>query len=37
LASEKRWNELFESSQDELARFADEALAEHKVGKTTQL
>jgi hypothetical protein len=37
LASEKRWNELFENSQDELARLADEALAEHNSRKATHL
>lgn len=37
LASEKRWDELFENSQDELVRLADEALAEHKAGKVTRL
>jgi TRAP-type C4-dicarboxylate transport system substrate-binding protein len=37
LASEKRWNDLFESSQDELARLADEALAEHRARGTTRL
>jgi hypothetical protein len=34
LQSEQRWNELFARSQDMLARMADEALAEHKAGKT---
>lgn len=34
LASEKRWDELFETSQDLLSQWADEALAEHRAGKT---
>jgi hypothetical protein len=37
LRSEQRWNELFARSQDVLARMADEALAEHKAGKTLPL
>jgi len=37
LRSEQRWNELFARSQDMLAKMADEALAEHKAGKTLPL
>ena len=34
LASEKRWSELFDQSQDLLSKLADDALAEHRAGKT---
>ena len=34
MRSEKRWAELFKHSQDQLAEFADQALAEHEAGKT---
>ena len=34
LASEKRWADLFAKSQAPLARLAEEALAEHRAGKT---
>lgn len=34
LASEQRWNDLFASSQDLLAELAEEALVEHRAGKT---
>lgn len=34
IQSDKRWSELFASSQDLLSKLADEALAEHKAGKT---
>lgn len=37
LASEKRWDEAFAASQDLLAQMADEALAEHRAGKTLPL
>jgi 16S rRNA C967 or C1407 C5-methylase (RsmB/RsmF family) len=37
LRSEQRWNELFARSQDLLEKMADEALAEHKAGKTLPL
>ena len=37
LASERRWNEAFASSQDALSRLADEALAEHRRGETREL
>jgi hypothetical protein len=34
LASERRWAEAFAASQDVLEQLADEALAEHRAGKT---
>lgn len=34
MQSEKRWAKLFKSSQDKLSKLADEALAEHRAGKT---
>lgn len=34
IQSEKRWAKLFKSSQDQLAKLADEALSEHRAGKT---
>ena len=37
IASEKRWSEAFAGSADELSRLADEALAEHRAGKTQAL
>jgi hypothetical protein len=37
LQSEQRWNELFARSQDLLATMADEALAEHRAGRTVPL
>ena len=37
LASEERWSELFENSQDALAELAEEALAEYRAGKTKPL
>ena len=37
LASEERWSKLFEGSQDVLADLAEEALAEHRAGKTKPL
>ena len=37
LASEKRWGELFDKSQDVLADLAGEALAEYRAGKTKVL
>lgn len=30
----KRWDEAFAASQDELAAMADEAIAEHRAGKS---
>lgn len=37
IESEKRWDELFAQSQDELGRLADKALAEHRRGETQRL
>lgn len=37
LASEQKWGELFAKSQDKLAELAEEALAEHRAGKTKPL
>jgi hypothetical protein len=37
LASERRWEELFAGSHDLLAELADEALAEHRAGRTEKL
>jgi hypothetical protein len=37
LGSEEHWNELFANSQDKLAKMAEEALAEHRAGKTVPL
>jgi hypothetical protein len=37
LASERRWEELFAGSHDVLAGLADEALAEHRAGRTEKL
>lgn len=37
LASEKRWDEAFAASEDLLSELADEALAEHRQGKTKLL
>lgn len=37
IASEKRWNELFSSSQGLLTELAEEALAEHRAGETQLL
>ena len=37
LESERRWAELFAGSQAQLARLAEEALAEHARGETTDL
>jgi hypothetical protein len=34
LASEQRWSDSFEKSQDALENLAQEALAEHRAGKT---
>ena len=34
LESERKWNSLFESSQDELAKLAEDALKEHAAGET---
>ena len=37
LASEQRWSNALASSQDKLSVLADEALAEHRQGKTKPL
>lgn len=37
LASERRWQELFAGSPDLLAELADQALAEHRAGRTEKL
>jgi hypothetical protein len=37
LEAEARWDELFAGSQDLLAQLADEALAEHRAGRTEVL
>jgi len=34
LASEQRWGKAFGESRDQLAKLADEALDEHREGKT---
>jgi hypothetical protein len=34
LASEQRWSDSFARSQDALEKLAQEALAEHRAGKT---
>ncbi len=37
LASEQRWAESFVKSQDQLAKLAQEAIAEYKAGRTKPL
>jgi len=37
LESERRWDELFAASGDVLEKLADEALAEHRAGRTEKL
>lgn len=37
LASERRWTQAFEKSQDVLAKMANDALAEYRAGKTEPL
>ncbi|HEX7408289.1 MAG TPA: hypothetical protein VF515_11655 [Candidatus Binatia bacterium] len=37
LASERRWDELFAGSTDVLSELAQEALAEHRAGRTKAL
>ncbi|HLY26432.1 MAG TPA: hypothetical protein VKQ72_08845 [Aggregatilineales bacterium] len=37
LESEQRWKEAFAASEDILGQMADEALAEHRAGKTLPL
>ncbi len=37
IESEKHWDKLFAGSQGQLARLAEEAIAEYKAGKTKPL
>lgn len=37
LLAEKKWDSLFAESEDFLANLADEALIEHRTGKTKSL
>ena len=37
IASEERWRNAFADSADQLARLAQDALDEHRAGKTTPL
>lgn len=37
LESERRWEQAFEDSHDELEQLADEALAEHEAGNSEEL
>lgn len=37
LASEKRWAESFDKSQGQLAKLAEQALAEYNAGRTKPL
>lgn len=37
LLAEKKWDSLFAESEDFLANLADEALKEHRTGKTKSL
>jgi hypothetical protein len=37
LKSERQWSKAFATSADLLAQLADEALAEHRAGKTDSL
>ena len=37
IESEKRWDEAFAGSQQQLARLAEEAIADYKAGKTKPL
>lgn len=37
LASERRWEEAFEESQEELEQLAAEALNKHEAGETEEL
>jgi hypothetical protein len=34
IEADQRWEDAFAKSQDTLSRFADEALAEHRAGRT---
>jgi len=37
IEAEQRWDETFANSPDTLSRLADEALSEHRAGKTERL
>lgn len=37
IAAEEKWEQAFGGSRDELATLADEAIAEHRAGKTKKL
>ena len=37
IESEKRWDELFAGSQEQLAQLAEQVIAEYKAGKTKTL
>lgn len=37
MTSEKRWDELFSRSSDKLTALGNEALAEHRAGRTQDL
>jgi hypothetical protein len=37
MESEKKWDKLFTSSQDQLAKLAKQAVADYQTGKTTPL
>jgi hypothetical protein len=37
IKSEKRWDELFSNSRDQLAKLADETLEKHRSGGTKRL
>ncbi len=37
LASDRRWSDAFAKSQDQLAKLAEEAVAEYKAGRTKPL
>ena len=37
IESEKRWDEMFASSQGQLAQLASQAIAEYQAGKTKSL
>ena len=37
LASDQRWTEAFADAEDALARIADEALTEHREGRTSPM
>lgn len=37
MESEKKWDEMFASSQDQLAKLAKQAVTDYKAGKTAPL